>query len=739
MVLCFEDIHWADTSSVDLLRSVLFEFTGPALFLCVYRPPFTLFDHEQLNRIGKHFHEIKLQDLSLEETQEMITSLLETKHLPQGLFDLISEKVEGNPFYLEEVINSLIDSRTLIRENEGWSLARSLLESDVPPTIQGVISARLDRLDKEMKRVLQEASVIGRAFLYEVLRKITHYAEQIENYLYALEQIDLIRRTSLDPDLEYIFKHALIHEVAYNGLLRKERQEIHAQIALVIEHLFKDRLAEFYETLAHHFEKSGSVQKAIFYLMKSGEKSLNRYAVEESHKYFENAFHLLLAKPTRSLADEALLVDILIKWAFVFHYRGDFRGLKTLLTSYESLAMAVKDRERLGMYYSFLGLALYETGSVKEAYQRLCKALEIGKELHNRLIIGYASSWLSWVCAELGLLDKAIPFGKNAQQISKEFESEDYLFFGPLSGMGLAYWYMGDKRKALEAGKALLDYGQQNANIRSTVLGHFVTGCSHLVDGNTPLATECFQNAVNTSADPWYCQFPKMLLAFSYVLDGKLQEAEKAIEEVLSYSREYGTEIIGTPASSIMGIISLAKGYLSKGMKMLEDAQREHLANGRRYAFAIHEYLLGEIYTQVAVGSRLRLNMRKDIGFIIRKFLFPSRNAQAHFHKSIEIAEEMGAKHVQGLAYLGLGTLLKEKGRTDQARECGFEAMKLFEKCEAEIYLKTATEMVESLGQSIPLPPKSPGPHFNSYKLEPEKPQKPAFSNKRGNQTSVEK
>jgi class 3 adenylate cyclase/tetratricopeptide (TPR) repeat protein len=697
MVLCFEDIHWADTSSVDLLRSLLLEFAGPALFLCVYRPPFTLFDHDQLIRIGKHFQEIKLQEFSLEEAREMIISLLETKQLPQGLLRFIWEKVEGNPFYLEEVMNSLIDSGTLIRENEGWCLARSLLDSDVPPTIQGVISARLDRLDKQMKRVLQEASVIGRAFLYEILRRITLSKDKIETYLSALEQTDLIRRRSVEPDLEYIFKHAFTHEVAYNGLLRKQRQEIHERIALVIEKLFKERIIEFYETLSHHFEKSGSVQKAIYYLMKSGEKSLNRYAVEESHKYFENAFHLLLRKPEKSAEDHALLIDLLIKWAFVFHYRGDFKGLKTLLSSYETLAVAAGDRERLGMYYSFLGLALYETGAVKDAYQCLSKALEIGEELDNRLIIGYASSWLSWVCTELGSMDKAIRFGENAQHISKEFESEDYLFFGPLSGMGVAYWYMGDKRKTFEAGKALLDYGKRNANIRSTVLGHFVTGCGYLVDGNTPLATECFQNAVKASADPWYCQFPKMLLAYSHVLDGKLQEAEDAIEDVLRYSRQYGTEIIRTPATSIMGIISIAKGHLSKGMKMLEVAQREHLANGRKYAFAIHEYLLGQIYMEISMGSGLRLNMVKEIRFIVKKFLFPSRKAQAHFNKSIEVAEEIGAKLVQGMAYLGLGTLLRKKRKIDQAKECAFKAIELFEKCEAEAYLKMANEMLESM------------------------------------------
>ena len=147
----------------------------------------------------------------------------------------------------------MIESGTLIRDNGTWSISRSISRSDMPSTIHGIISARLDHLEKESKRILQEASVIGRAFLYEILKRCTQLKEQLDRHLTGLERLDLIHARSLQPDLEYVFKSAMTQEIVYSGLLRKERQAIHERIAQVMGQSFQDRLPEFYETLAYHF------------------------------------------------------------------------------------------------------------------------------------------------------------------------------------------------------------------------------------------------------------------------------------------------------------------------------------------------------------------------------------------------------------------------------------------------------------------------------------------------------
>jgi tetratricopeptide (TPR) repeat protein len=698
-VICLEDIQWADPSSLDLLRFLLSEFTYPALFLCVYRPPFSLFKSHELSTMGELYREIRLQDLSSGEAQDMLESLLKSEAIPSELRRFIQEKVEGNPFYVEEVINALIESGTLARESGTWKLSRSIREADVPSTIHGLISARLDRLERETKRILQEASVIGKAFLYEILQRTTELKDQIDRCISGLERLDLIRARSLEPDLEYVFKHALTQEVVYNGLLKKERQEIHERIGCVMEQLFQDRLLEFSEILAFHFKHGKSIHRAVDYLMKSGEKSLKRYAIEESHQYYKEAFELLSNKPDKTKEEVELLIELLIKWAFVFYYRGDFRELVDLLSTHEDMARSQGDKARLGMFYGWLGMGLHCRERFKDAYQYLCKALELGEEIENRQVIGYTSAWLTWTCAELSLLDQAIAFGERAQEISKFLESDHYLYFKSLGGMGHAYWFRGERKRAFEVGKAILDYGQKHSNIRSVVMGHYIMGYSHLIEGDFPSAIECFQRAVQVSADPLYTEMPKMMLGYSYVLNDQFREAEGVLQEVVTYSRNFGCESLGTPAEITLAVVLISKGQMSQGLRMIEKGIRECIENDRKSCHALFEYSLGKVYLQIVEGaSPISLFvMAKNIGFLARNVPFASKKAEEHFNKAIELAKEIGAKSMLGITYLDLGVLYRTKGKKGKARECISKAVDLFEQCEAEEYLRGAQEALEDL------------------------------------------
>jgi tetratricopeptide (TPR) repeat protein len=188
-----------------------------------------------------------------------------------------------------------------------------------------------------------------------------------------------------------------------------------------------------------------------------------------------------------------------------------------------------------------------------------------------------------------------------------------------------------------------------------------------------------------------------MLLGFSYVSDGRLQEAENAIDEVLRYSHQFGTEIIRTPAYSITGMIAIARGSLTKGIRIIEDAQRENLKSGRKYSYAILEYILGKIYLQISTKARIGFTALKNMGFLVIKAPFATRKAQTHFHRSIELAKEIGAKNILAQAYLDLGVLYGAKGKVQNARECVQQAVRLFERCGAEVYLRIANEALKSL------------------------------------------
>jgi class 3 adenylate cyclase len=229
-VFFLEDLHWADPSFVELLRRACIEIRQPAVVLCAYRPTFSLFTGHQISSIGKNYHDIQLQNLSRSVAQNMLASLLKTEDIPIDLKRWVQSKAEGNPFYLEELVNSLVESETLTPDNGNWKLTGSLAESDIPSSLHGLITGRLDRLDKQTKRILQEASVIGRDFLYEILKRITELEERIDGELSHLERLDLIRTRSLQPDIEYMFKHALTQEIFYKGLLKRPKSTLTRQL-----------------------------------------------------------------------------------------------------------------------------------------------------------------------------------------------------------------------------------------------------------------------------------------------------------------------------------------------------------------------------------------------------------------------------------------------------------------------------------------------------------------------------
>ena len=698
-IICLEDLQWADPSFIELIRLILADIREPLLFLCVYRPIVSIFSSHQIAAMANAYKEIRLHDLSASESQNMVESLLKSTSIPADLQRFVRDKVEGNPFYIEEVINSLIETETLVKDNGGWRVTRPISEVDISSSIHGVISGRIDRLETETKRILQEASVIGKAFLYDILQRVTDLKKNIDICLSGLERLDLIKMRSLQPDLEYIFKHALTQEVVYSGLLKKERQTIHERIGLVMEQLFQDRLPEFYETLAFHFKQSRSIDKATEYLTKAGDKSLRRYAVEESHRYFKDAFDVISDKPKQTKDEEKLLVDILLKWAYVFNHRGDFRGLADLFGAHEDLAESLDDRERLGMFYAWLGWALNGKEELKGAHKYLSKALKLGEEIENPKVIGYACGWLIWTCAALGLLDEAIVYAKRAQEMLKFSKSDKELFRFTIVGKGMAYWFRGECTKAIDAGKTLLEYGQRESDLRCMTMGHWTIGNGYYAAGNFSAAIECHKSAIQAAPDPLFASSAKLLLGMTYIADGQLKESEDIFDEIMQYSERSGAEIVGSAGRFFHGIIMIIKGHLYQGVSIVEDLLRLWHQNGSRYRYVIGKYMLGKLYLQIVEGSeRRRLSfLAKNIGFLLKNVPFADRRAETYFNTAIEVAKEIGARGLLGQAKLDLGMLHKAKNRTDQARECISSAIQLFEACEAELYLQQARKAKAAL------------------------------------------
>jgi class 3 adenylate cyclase/tetratricopeptide (TPR) repeat protein len=693
-----EDLHWADLSFVELLRNALMVIRQPAIVICGYRPTFSLFTSHQISSMGKVYQEIRLQDLSLSEAEDMLESLLMAESIPSDLKRFVQNKAEGNPFYLEELINSLIESETLVRDNGSWKLTRTITESDISPTIHGLISGRLDRLEKETKRILQEASVIGRAFLYEILKKITEQDDRIDRGLSTLERLDFIRTRSLQPELEYMFKHPLTQEVVYNGLLKKERQEIHEQIALVMEQLFQERLPEFYETLAYHFLRGRSTVKAVEYLMLSGRKSLSRYAVEEADQYFREAFDILKSKTEKSDTEKMALIDILNDWSYVYYYLGDINKWVDVLNAHRELAESLGANSRLGMFYVWLGWAHWMGGRPSIAFDYLKRALDLGESCRDQKVVGYACTFLTWACVDLARFDEAATYGERAQEIASLFPSDQYLYFKSLGALGYLHWIDGDLQKGREIGELLLAYGERTANSRSKVLGHWINSLCQAHLGDIPGCLKSSEKSTEASEDPLYIQFGRLSVGLASLFSRDFAQAETVSKPLVDFCEKGGCHVLLPWTFIFLGPALIAQGRMNEGMKLLEEANEMIHENKKRVCEPFYEYTLGKVFSLITTGPKPSFSvMTKNIRFLAKNVPFASRKAMEHFSRAIEVSKSIGANSVLCLAYMDLGLFHKWNKENEQAKECLKAAIEILEKSGPSPNLEQAREALASL------------------------------------------
>jgi len=458
-----------------------------------------------------------------------------------------------------------------------------------------------------------------------------------------------------------------------------------------MEQLFQDRLPEFYETLAFHFAQGQSVIKAVDYLVKSGEKSLARYAVEEAHQYYKKAFDILAPKEDKTEEEKFILIDILNSWAYAYYYLGDIKEFINLFNSQKDMAESLDDKARLGMFYTWFGVALFMAGKAKDSYEYLSNALELGENSGNQKLVGYACTWLTWTCAELGLFSEGIGFGERAQKIAESFPFDQYLFFKSLGALSYINFFKGDTRRVFEGAKILLDYGERNSNNRSKVFGHWVHSWGHLLNGDMESARKSGEKAAEVALDPFYYQFPRVTLGLVYVLGGLFQEAEDVSQSSLNFCEKHAIGELTEIANLVLSPTLIAKGHMKQGLRMLEEVQQSLIRNQRRAWYVLSENILGKVYSQIATGPTPAFSvMTKNIGFLVKNVPFAGKKAEEHFNKTIELAKEIGAKGLLGGTYLDLGLLYKDRKRADQARQCISKAIQIFEEGEAKVYPKVA-------------------------------------------------
>ena len=693
-----EDLHWADPSTVELLRHVLTGFQTPAVTVCTYRPPFMLFPMEEFGEVSG-YREIELEALSPSQGEDLAHALLKGAEPPRELIRFVQERAGGNPFFIEELLTALIESKALGRENGAWLLASKPEEFNIPGTLQGVIAARLDRLEPLNKKLLQEASVIGRSFFYAVLHRITSVPGDLPPRLEGLEAQDMIHAPALEPDLEYMFKHPLTQEVVYGSLLHKERHAIHERVGKAIEEVMTERLSEYYERLAHHFRNGESTLKAVDYLIKAGEKSVSRFALDEADRYYRQAYDLLNAEAVSGEAETLLLFDLLDRWGKVFYYQGAFRDLLALLRPQELKAEALRDKSRRGMFHAWRGIALYFMDRLADADRALRQALTLGEEAGNERVIAYACTWLGMTCASLCRFGEGVPLAERAHKIAAGFPEDDYLYFKSLSIVGFSYWLMGESEKTRQVGERLVEYGQRNGNPRSLLLGYWTIANGHINAGDFAAAMAASERAIRVSQDPFYLQIARYSYEICNILNGR---AEPMFEEVFNSLRNQGNQLIVSFLGGFLGIHHILEGRMAAGMRAFGEASRNSLANGNQNSHVFAEMIRGKVYLNMVIGPPPPVAvMLKNVGFLVRHLPFAPRRAEALLGRAAAFYGEVGSPGFCAQALLDLGRLYKHRKRPERARECLRKAEALFESVGANAFLEQTRHALAELDAPI--------------------------------------
>ena len=290
LLVVFEDLHWIDTETQALLDSLIESLpTARVLLLVNYRP-----EYQHAWGSKTYYLQLRIDPLPPESAEELLHALLGEDRTLERLKPLLIERTQGNPFFLEESVQTLVETRMLAGERGAYRVTKPLEGLQIPATAQAMLAARIDRLAPEDKRLLQTASVIGKDVPFALLQGIGEMPEEsLRRGLTRLQAAEFLYETSVFPDLEYTFKHALTHEVTYGSLLQDRRRFLHATIATVIERLYADKLGEQIERLAYHTVRGEVFDKAAQYLHTAGTRAVSRSVYREGVAYFEQALMAL--------------------------------------------------------------------------------------------------------------------------------------------------------------------------------------------------------------------------------------------------------------------------------------------------------------------------------------------------------------------------------------------------------------------------------------------------------------
>jgi class 3 adenylate cyclase/tetratricopeptide (TPR) repeat protein len=672
VVAVFEDLHWNDSLSLGLLNELVVGARDARLLLMVsYRPEFR---DEWKNR--PNYRQLHLDPLTSESLAEFLQALLGRDPSLLTLKSFLVERAGGNPFFVEEIVRSLVGTGVLEGIRGSYRLARPFSSIEVPPTVQAVLAARIDALPTTDKHLLQEVAVIGHNAPFTLLHAICGLPEdKLRRLLDNLQAAEFLYSTQLFPDLVYTFRHALTHEVTYKGVLHERCREIHARVVNAIENLYAGRLGEQVERLAHHAVRGELKDKAVHYLRQAGGKAAARSALSDARTCFEQALDLLKSLPDSQVVMEQAF-ETRLELRPVLRQLGEGRQMLEHLREAEAISDRLKDDLRRGRVCAFMTTVLSTFDDLDEALATGVRALEIARRLGDLRLRIVSTSYLVQTYYYRGEYERVIEFASdNLAALPADWVHEYFGMAVPASVFTRAWLIMSlaelgrfTEAATYEAEAIRLSEPTQHAH--TIGWAHFSANMLHLLKGDWVQARLLVERWINmprtaTVALPWGVASSAWALAQI----GEASEALSRLREAEELLEAQAAREIGQHRSWAYGALSrtcLLLGQLDEARRLGDRAVE---TSQRQPGFAAHAlHLLGDITTH---PDR-----------------FDAESGAAHYRQALALAELHGMRPLVAHCHLGLGQLYRRTGKPEYAREHFTFAADMFREMDMRFWLE---------------------------------------------------
>jgi class 3 adenylate cyclase/tetratricopeptide (TPR) repeat protein len=671
LMVVFEDLHWIDGETQTLLDSLVDSLPAARLVLLVnYRPEY------QHAWGGKtYYRQLRIDPLPPESADALLDALLGTNVALGPLKQLLIERTEANPLFLEESVRALVETAALAGERGAYRLTRPVEQLKIPATVQAILAARIDRLAPEAKRLLQAAAVIGKDVPMPLLLAIADTPEpEVRAELTRLQAAEFLYEVRLFPDLEYTFKHALTHEVAYGGLLHERQRALHARITEAIERLSTERVAEQAERLAHHALRGELWEKAVAYLRQAALRAMARAANREAVTHLEQALGTVRHLPQTRETTE-LTIDTHIDLRNAFNPLGDLARTGEHLHEAEVLARTFGDQHRLGRIVTFMVIQCLNTGDYNEAVRFGQEALSIAQTLGDRSIEVVATCNLGVTHLARGEFSEAAAFLERNVALEGDLRYERFggaSIQSASSGAWLAdaLSQLGRFDEAIGHAEAAGQIAEAADHPYTLYFGLFDLGRAHLRRGDLPRATRTLERGLDLCRT-WQIVAGTPLVAATlsaaYALAGRADEALPLVAGAVEEFRR--RQIHARPALILLcaGMTYLSAGRIDEAAGCAREALALTRRLGARGSEAHALCLAGDV---AATGG--------------------TEDAEGYYREALALAGELGMRPLVAHCHLGLAKLYRRTGQREQAHGHLTTATTLYREMDMRFYLAQA-------------------------------------------------